>query len=166
MDLIYILALTLIVGAVLEQLYQHLFFYQPLCFKITASKTYHAFTAKERLIKFHRRRQIISTVIGVCLLLFLTGLELIDAGNRLINGIFLLSIICMAIPICEITYYQWRTGKYRKPVMTAPEMRAYHDFCERYSQHSFSLNGRYRSRLRFYSLAIGIIILLVLSTIV
>ena len=163
MTALFFIALTLILEPLIERIYQHLLCYRPMCFKLTAGKAYHAFTAKERLSLFHHRRQTVFMTVGVFLLLIITGKEIFLDGNSLQMYWFLCSLTCILLPLCEMSYYRWSTGRYYKPGMTAKETSAYHDFCERYYRHSFSLNGEGRKRLRFYLLSIGIILLIGLT---
>ena len=158
-----IVAVALILEPLIERIYQHLLCYRPVCFKLTAGKSYHAFTSKERFSLFHHRRQTVFMTVGVFLLLIITGKEIFLDGSSLQMYWFLCSLTCILIPLCEMAYYRWSTGRHYKPGMTAKEMSAYHDFCERYYRHSFSLNGEGRKRLRFILLSFGICLLMTLA---
>ena len=163
MTALFFIALALILEPLLEKVYQHLFLFQPVHFKLTAGKSYHAFTAQERITLFHHKRQTIFLALGMVLLLILTGKEIFEAENWLDKICFLGSLSCILIPLCEIGYYRWSINRYWKEDMTAKEMSDYHDFCQRYYRHSFSLNGTGRQRLRFVLLTIGVCTLISLS---
>ena len=132
-------------------------------FKLNTGKSYHAYTAKERISRFHSLRQLILMASGVLILTALTGYEIFNSENAFLKGFFLLSLGFILEPVCEMIYYRWSVNRYWKEAMTAKEMSAYHDFCERYYQHSFSLNGTGRQKLRFVLLSIGVCILISLS---
>ena len=112
---------------------------------------------------FHHLRQTVFMATGILLLIILTGKEIFEGGNGLQKGCFLGSLTCILIPLCEMAYYRWSTGRFYKSGMTAKEMSAYHDFCERYYRHPYALNGEGRKRLRFYLLSIGVILLIGLT---
>ena len=158
-----IVALALILEPLIERIYQHLLCYQPVYFKIDAGKSYHAFTAKERVTRFHHLRQAVFMATGILLLIILTWKDILDGGNRLQMYWFICSLTCILIPLCEMAYYRWSTGRHYKPGMTAKEMSAYHDFCERYYRHPYALNGEGRKRLRFALLNLGICLLMSLA---
>ena len=163
---IQILALVLIMETLLEKLLQRLFLFQPVHFKLTDGKSYHAFTAKERVTRFNHLRQTVFMAKGILLLIILTGKEIFDGGNWLQKVFFLGSLICILIPLCEMAYYRWSTGRHYKPGMTAKEMSAYHDFCERYNIHTYSLNGQFRQKARFFIFSSGVAMLIFLSILI
>lgn len=163
MTALFFIAIALILEPLLEKVFQHLFLFQPVFGKIDAGKSYHAFSAKERLNRFHQLRQTAFMSVGVLLLIILTGKEIFEAENWLDKICFLGSLTCILIPFCEIGYYRWSINRYWKEDMTAKEMSDYHDFCQRYYGHSFSLNGTGRQKLRFVLLSIGVCILISLS---
>ena len=166
MDYIIIFAWVLTMVPFLEKIYLSLFFYQPIYFKLNAGKSYHAYTAKERISRFHSLRQLILMATGVLLLTALTGYEIFNSENAFLKGFFLMSLAFILQPVCELIYYKWSVNRYWKDDMTAKEMSAYHDFCQRYYRHSFSLNGTGRQRLRFVLLTIGVCILISLSILI
>ena len=166
MDYIIIFAWFLILTPLLEKIHLYLFCYQPIYLRLTAGKSYHAFTAQERISRFHKLRQIILMASGVSLLTVLTGFAIFNSGNAVMKGFILMSLGFILEPVCEMIYYRWSVNRYWKEDMTAKEMSAYHDFCERYYRHSFSLNGISRQRLRFVLLTIGVCILISLSILI
>ena len=159
------IALVLLVATGIENIY-HYFLSKPACLKLDARKSYQAFTAKERLTLFHHLRHAIFMAVGVLLLIILTGKEIFDGGNLLQKGCFLGCLTCIIMPLGEMIYYRWSVNRYWKDDMTANEMSAYHEFCERYYRHSFSLNGIGRQKLRFVLLSIGVCILISLSLLI
>ena len=163
MNILILFAMFLIFEPLVEKVYQHLFLFQPVYFKLDAGKSHHAFTAKEKLSIFHHLRQAVFMATGILLLIILTGIDILDGGNWLQKGCFLGSLTCILIPLCEMVYYRWSTGRYYKLGMNAKEMSAYHDFCERYYRHPYSLNGEGRKRLRFILLSLGICLLMSLA---
>ena len=163
MTALFFIGLALILEPLLEKVYQHLFLFQPVYFKLTAGKSYHAFKAKERVSMFHLLRQTVFMATGILLLIILTGKEIFDGGNGLQKGCFLGCLTCILIPLGEMVYYRWSTGRHYKPGMTAKETSTYHDFCERYYRHSYSLNGEGRKRLRFILFSLGICLLMSLA---
>ena len=163
MTALFFIAVALVLLPIGEKAFQLLFFYQPVRFKLTAGKSYYAFTAKERITMFHHLRQTVFMAVGVLLLIILTGLEIFDGGNWLQKGCFIGSLTCILIPLGEMAYYRWSTGRYYKPGMNAKEMSIYHDFCERYYRYTYSLNGEGRKRLRFILLSLGICLLMTLG---
>lgn len=164
-SLIY-LAIFLILEPFFERACQYLFCYQPLYFKLTAGKSHYAYTVKERNYRFHNLRQIILMSAGVILMAFLAGIEICNKEDIILKGFFLLSLGCILEPLCEMIYYRRKVNRYWKKNMTAKEMSAYHDLCERYNRHSFSLNGKGRQKLRFLILIAGIFGLLSISLII
>ena len=163
MSILVLISMALFLEPLLEKVYQHLFLYQPVYFKLDAGKSYHAFTAKERLTRFHHIRQAVFMYVGILLLIILTGKEIFEGGNFLQKGCFLGSLTCILIPLCEMAYYRWSTGRHYKTGMTAKEMSVYHDYCEKYYRHPYALNGECRKRLRFILLSFGIELLMTLA---
>ena len=163
LSVLFYIPWALILWYLLERTYHHLFCYQPVYFKLNAGNSYHAYTAKERISRFHSLRQIILMASGVLLLTALTGYEIFNSENAFLKGFFLMSLAFILQPVCELIYYKWSVNRYWKDDMTAKEMSAYHDFCQRCYRHSFSLNGTGRQRLRFILLTIGVCILISLS---
>ena len=163
MNTLLVLAFIFILEPLLERTYQFLFYYQPVYFKLNAGKAYQAYTAKERITRFHTLRQLILMSTGIFLLAILTGIEMFNYGNMVLKGFFLISLGFILEPVCELIYYRWSVNRYWKEDMTAKEMTAYHDFCERYYRHSFSLNGIGRQKIRFFMLITGICGLLSVS---
>lgn len=163
MTTLLILSLTLIFEPLVEKISQYLFYYQPIYFKLNASNSYHAYTAKELISRFHSLRQLILISTGILLLTILIGIEIFSNQNFVLKGFFLMSLAFILQPVCELIYYRWSVNRYWKDDMTAKEMSAYHDFCQTYFRHSFSLNGIGRQRLRFVLLSVGVCILISLS---
>ena len=162
-SVLFYFAWALILWLPLERVCLYLFCYQPMYFKLNGGKGYCAYTAKERITRFHNLQEIILMASGVSLLTALTGFEIFNSENAFLEGFFLMSLGFILEPVCELIYYRWSVNRYWKDNMTAKEMTAYHDFCERYYRHSFSLNGTGRQRLRFVLLSLGVCILISLS---
>lgn len=163
MNYIIIFAWALVMVPFLEKIYLSLFFYQPIYFKLNAGKAYYAYTAKDRISRFHKLRSIILMASGVSLLTALIGCEIFNSENAFLEVFFLMSLGFILEPVCEMIHYRWSVNRYWKEAMTAKEMSAYHDFCQKYYRHSFSLNGTGRQKLRFVLLTIGVCILITLS---
>lgn len=163
MTALLFIALALILEPMMEKICQHLFLYQPMHFKLTAGKTCQAYSVKERITNFHNNRQTAFITVGVMFLIIFMGKQIFSIGNCFQIACFISAITFILIPLCEISYYRWSTGRYFKLGMTAKEMSDYHDFCKRYYRHSFSLNGEGRKRIRFVLLGFGICLLMTMA---
>lgn len=153
---LFFIGFALILEPLLEKVFQHFFLFQPVFGKIDAGKSYHAYTAKERISRFQSVRQIILLSTGILLLTIITAIEIFNNQNFVLKGFFLISLAFILQPASELIYYRWSVNRYWKEDMTAKEMSAYHDFCNKYHRFPLSLNGSARQKLRFLMLTIGI----------
>lgn len=163
MSMLTIVAVVLVIESIVEILYQHFFCFQGMKFEISGNRKYHGLSVIERINYFHRRRQILFIILGVVMLISMMGIMVFTSEDIYFKAVYVVSLFCIVEPCIEIFYYRWSTGRYYKPGMTAKEMSAYHDFCERYYRHPYALNGESRKRLRFILLSLGTCLLMSLA---
>lgn len=159
MDYLIILAWALILEAFLSKLFQFFYLNHPIIFKLSAYKSYNVHSA-DTLLNFLPR---LSSGFGIAILIVAIGIRILDSEIWFLKELFIISVLLCTVPLIEIIYYRWSVNRYWKEAMSAKEMSAYHDFCQRYYRHSFSLNGTGRQKLRFVLFTIGVCILISLS---
>lgn len=163
MNILTFIALVLVIEPLIEILYQHFFCFQHVKFELSGNRKYHGLSVIERINYFHRRRQTLFIILGVIILSILMGIWVFTSEDICFKAVYVFSLFCIVEPCIEILYYRWIDNRHYKNEMTAKEMSGYHDFCERYYRHSFSLNGEGRKRLRFILLSFGICLLMSLA---
>ena len=163
MSMLALVAVVLIIEPIVEILYQHFFCFQHMKFELSGNRKHHGLSVTERINYFHRRRQIIFIILGVVMLISMMGIMVFTSEDICLKAVYVFILFCIVEPCIEILYYRWMDNRYYKPGMTAKEMSAYHDFCERYYRHPYSLNGEGRKRLRFILLGLGISLLMTLA---
>ena len=164
MSMLTLVAVVLVIEPIVEIIYQHFFCFQHMKFELSGNRKHHGLSVTERINYFHRRRQIIFIILGVVMLISMMGIMVFTSEDICLKAVYVFSLFCIVEPCIEILYYRWMDNRHYRNGMTAKEMSAYHDFCERYYRHPYSLNGEGRKRLRFLLLSIGIILLISLAT--
>lgn len=163
MSMLTLVAIVLVIESIVEILYQHFFCFQHMKFELSGNRKHHGLSVTERINYFHRIRQILFIILGVIILSILMGIMVFTSEDICFKAVYVFSLFCIVEPCIEILYYRWIDNRHYKPGMTAIEMSAYHDFCERYNRHPYALNGEGRKRLRFTLLSLGICLLMSLA---
>ena len=163
MNVLTFIALVLVIEPLMEILYQHFFCFQHVKFELSGNRKHHGLSVIERINYFHRRRQILFIILGVVMLISMTGIMVFTSEDPCFKAVYVVSLFCILEPCIEILYYRWMDNRHHKNGMTSQEMTAYHDYIQRFYHRTFSLNGEGRKRLSFVLLSLGISLLMTLA---